>query len=66
MKLIAPIQIKVTPNERRQWKAAARRERQSLSGFVRGLVRKRLTQCEGAGVAEAAECTRSAESDSTR
>jgi len=43
MRLIAPVQVKVTPSERRQWKAAARRERQSLSDFVRGLVRERLT-----------------------
>jgi len=55
MRLIAPVQVKVTPGERRQWKAAARRERQSLSDFVRGLVRERLTaaarlpQSRGAG-----------------
>ncbi len=47
MRLIAPVQVKVTPGERRQWKAAARRERQSLSDFVRGLVRERLAAALG-------------------
>jgi hypothetical protein len=61
MKLIAPVQVNVTPAERRRWKAAARRERQSLSDFLRGLVRERLAQGEVRNAkAEAAECTRDA------
>ena len=62
MRLTHPVQVKVTPGERRTWKAAARRERQTLSDFVRGLVRERLGQGE---VRAEAGCGRAA-SDSTR
>ena len=50
VRLIAPVQVKVPPGERRQWKAAARRRALTLSEFVRLVVRDQLIVDRVAGV----------------
>jgi hypothetical protein len=42
-RLVAPIQVKLTLRERREWQRAARRQDVSVSDLVRGAVREHLT-----------------------
>jgi uncharacterized protein (DUF1778 family) len=55
VKLVAPIQVKLTPAERRAWRAAARRRRVTVADFVRNVVRAQLAHVD-AEVPETATC----------
>jgi hypothetical protein len=41
--LNTPVQVMLPRRERRDWRAAARRRRQTLSDFVRSTIREQLT-----------------------